>query len=89
MATPIPRTDPEVFLFVKGVLVREFELDEVLVLPTAGLEDLDLDSIDAVDLAIAVEEEFGLKFTSEDIDGFRTLQDVVNVIVSAPPPQPA
>ena len=84
MAKDTPRTASDVFQFLKNVLVRDFELTEALVVPTAGFEELDLDSIDAVDLTIAVEEEFEMKFRTEDLEGFQKIQDVVDVVVAAP-----
>ena len=79
------RSDDAVYAFVKAFLVDEFEVPEDIIERTSGLEDLDLDSIDAVDLAIAVEGRYGLKFTNDDMEGFACLQDVVDTIVGAPP----
>lgn len=89
MSNGTPQTDADVFGFLKRVLISDFELAEPLVVPTAGFEDLDLDSIDAVDLAIAVEEEFGVKFTTEDMEGFRCIQDVVDLVVGVTSQRPA
>ena len=89
MPNGTPQTDADVFGFLKRVLISDFELAEPLVVATAGFEDLDLDSIDAVDLAIAVEEEFGVKFTTEDMEGFHCIQDVVALVVGVTSQRPA
>lgn len=88
MSNGTPQKHAGVFGFLKRVLISDFEVAEPLVVPTAGFEDLDLDSIDAVDLAIAVEEEFGVKFTTEDMEGFRCIQDVVDLVLGATSQQP-
>lgn len=46
---------------LRAVLVDEFDLRDAQVVPTAHLvEDLDLDSIDAINMAIRLEQETGL-----------------------------
>lgn len=46
------------------------------------LKDLKLDSLDIVDLVMAVEEEWGLVVDDSDIEKLRTLGDVVKYIES-------
>ncbi len=54
--------------------------DEDLRLGTHLVDDLDLDSIDAVDLAVRVEEKTGLSLSEADLKSFRTIQDIVDLI---------
>lgn len=55
-----------------------FELDEAKVQPEARLiEDLELDSLDAIDLAVKVEEATGRAFDEQKIRSLRTIDDVV------------
>lgn len=54
--------------------------DEELRLSTHLVDDLDLDSIDAVDLAVRVEEKTGLSLSEADLKSFRTIQDIVDLI---------
>jgi acyl carrier protein len=54
--------------------------DEDLRLTTLLVDDLDLDSIDAVDLAVRVEEKTGLSLTEADLKSIRTIQDIVDLI---------
>ncbi len=62
---------------LRAVLAERFELDPADVRPEARLyEDLDLDSIDAVDLAIAVQELTGRKIRPQDFREVRTVADV-------------
>lgn len=74
-------TSQDIFQTLKDTLVTEFELDPAAVTPTARLnEDLDLDSIDAVDMIIKVQELTGCKVTPEDFKQVRTVGDVVAVV---------
>ena len=76
------KTKEEVLAEIKKVLIDEFELDEARLVPDAKLfEDLDLDSIDAVDLVVRLQNINGLKVKAEDFKSIRTLGDVADVIV--------
>jgi acyl carrier protein len=58
-----------------------FGLDAARVQPAARLiEDLELDSLDAFDLAVKVEDITGLGFTEDQIRELRTVEDVIFAI---------
>jgi acyl carrier protein len=62
---------------IKGILIDHFEIDEADVQPDANLyEDLGLDSIDAVDLVIKLQELTGKKIKPEQFKDVRTVDDV-------------
>ncbi|MEE9609267.1 MAG: acyl carrier protein [Myxococcota bacterium] len=66
---------------VTALLVQSFDLDPSAVHPTANLiDDLDLDSIDAIDLVVGLEEETGLAVSEDEIRKIRVVQDVVDLI---------
>ena len=44
------------------------------------IEDLELDSLDFVDLVVAIDGEFGIKLTGKDFEGVETLQDFYDLI---------
>ena len=74
-------TYDEIFNTIKSILIEEFECDEALVTPDVNLfETLDLDSIDAVDLIVRLQNMTQLKVKAEDFRSIRTLDDVVKVI---------
>ena len=76
------KTKEEVLSAIADVLVSEFELDRAKLVQEARLfEDLDLDSIDAVDLVVRLQQQTGLKVKAEDFKAIRTLGDVADVIV--------
>jgi acyl carrier protein len=58
-----------------------FELEADRVTPEARLiEDLELDSLDAIDLAVKVEEQIGTSFDEQKIRSLRTIDDVVTAL---------
>ena len=62
----------------------EFGLEPAQVEPSAHLiDDLDLDSIDLVDLAVCLEEERGIKLTEDDLKSVRTVGDAVDAVCAA------
>ncbi len=76
----------EVIRRVNGVLVEDFELEEESLTPDADLyEDLELDSLDSVDLVAGLEREFGVKIdrqaNEETVRSMRTLQDVYDFVI--------
>lgn len=77
----VAMTKEEIFDRVREILVNTFELDSDDILPTAHLiDDLDLDSIDAIDLAVDLERETSLSLKEDELRGVRIVQDVVDLI---------
>ena len=77
-------TDDEIFHRIKSIFIEEFELEPELRLPEATLvDDLGLDSLDAVDMVVALEKEFGVKVKDEEsIRSVRTLDDLHRLLLS-------
>lgn len=74
-------TREEIYNKLHEILVQEFELDEELVKPEANLfEDLELDSIDAVDLAVKLQFFTNKKISPENFKEIRTVDDVVTAV---------
>ena len=74
-------TEQQIFARVREILVESFELDSEDIHPKAHLmDDLDLDSIDAIDLAVGLEEETGLDVSEEELLQIQVVQDIVNLI---------
>ena len=53
---------------------------EEVTLEASFIEDLGADSLDLVELIMAMEEEFGLEISDEDAEKIQTVQDAVNYI---------
>jgi acyl carrier protein len=63
------------------ILVDEFEIDaDDITLEASLYEELDLDSIDAVDLVIKLQQMTGKKIKPEEFKAVRTVNDVVTAI---------
>jgi len=74
-------TKPEVEARIKTVLIEMFELDETSVTPEAHLyEDLDLDSLDAIDLAVKLKVETDIKLTEEEMKSIRKVADITEIV---------
>jgi len=74
-------TQEELLSKVTEVLVEHFELERNLITPEARLlEDLDLDSIDGIELILKLEEQYGEKISAERLKAARTIQDVVEAL---------
>ena len=71
----------EIFNKICEILEQEFEIKKSLLNPDANLfTDLDLDSIDAVDLIVKLQSKINQKVNPEDFKQIRTLQDVVDAV---------
>lgn len=74
-------THEEILACVRDILRKDFDLAVETTVPSARLqEDLDLDSIDAVALAVQLEQETGLLLKQEGLERLRTVQDVVDFV---------
>jgi acyl carrier protein len=71
----------ELYDQLKNILVDQFELDESSISPDANLYDeLELDSIDAVDLLVQLKNITGKKISPDDFKDVRTINDVVDAL---------
>ena len=71
----------EILATVCDILVAEFELDrDAIKLETHLVEELDLDSIDAIDLAVRLEEKSGHALEEEELKALERVSDVVDLV---------
>lgn len=74
-------TRAEIHNRVVGILVKTFELDPADIKPESRLfEDLDLDSIDAVDMFVELHEVTGRRIDPQAARKIRTVQDIVDLV---------
>ena len=72
----------EILVMLTELLVEEFELEaQDITLDASLYEELDLDSIDAVDLVVRLREITGKKIAPESFKEVRTVEDIVNALV--------
>ena len=66
---------------VIDIIVEQLKVSpEEVTLEASFIEDLGADSLDLVELIMAMEEEFGLEISDEDAEKIKTVQDAVNYI---------
>lgn len=64
------------------IIVEQLGLDDSdsLTMETSLKEDLDADSLDAVEVIMALEEAFDIEIPDEDAENFKTIGDIVEYI---------
>jgi acyl carrier protein len=66
---------------VKQIVAEQLGVDEDQVTPEASfMEDLGADSLDTVELVMALEEEFDIEISDEDAEKIQTVQDAIDYI---------
>ncbi len=76
-------TKEQIFEELKNILHEELEIEEDLIKGEANLfEDLELDSIDAVDIAVRMQRFTDKKLTPEEFKQIKTVDDVVNAVLA-------
>lgn len=81
MTLATPTTKEEIYPWVVDILHEMFDLEKAKITPESNLySDLDIDSIDAVDLAVKLKQLTGKRLQPEVFKSVRTVQDVVNAL---------
>ena len=76
-----PLTRESVLERVREILVSSFELEPgAIQLDSHLIDDLDLDSIDAIDLAVELEQETGLRVEEQELRQIRRVTDIVDLV---------
>jgi acyl carrier protein len=60
----------------------EFGEEPENVKPDSRFEDLDIDSLDLVELGQVIEDEYGIEIQDKDMDQIETVQDVVDFVTA-------
>jgi acyl carrier protein len=73
----------EIIEKIHHFLIEEFEVEEGKIVPEANLKaTLGLDSLDYIDLVVAIESNFAFKVKPEDFTNIATLQDFYNYVTT-------
>lgn len=67
----------ELLTTLTAILVEDFDIPADEITPDATFEALGLDSLDVVDLTLAIEERTGIKLEDEELEDVRTVGDAV------------
>ena len=71
----------EIFEKIKNIIIEQLQVSETTVTEEASfIDDLGADSLDLVELIMALEEEFGIEIPDADAEKVVTVGDVVNYI---------
>ena len=62
--------------------LASFGPDADQITPSSTFEELDIDSLDLVELAQIVEDEYGVVLKGEDMKGLQTVGDAIDLVVS-------
>jgi acyl carrier protein len=66
---------------IKSIIVNQLGVEEAAVVPKAKfIEDLGADSLDIVELVMAMEEAFGIDIPDEEAENIRTVSDAVGFV---------
>lgn len=67
---------------VKEIVIDQLGVDDAdsVTLETSLMKDLEADSLDAVEIIMALEDEFGISIADEDAEGFKNIGDIVKYI---------
>lgn len=70
-----------VFEKIRAILCEQLDVEESEVTMESNIaEDLGADSLDVVDLIMSIEDEFEIEVPDDQIEGIKTVGDVVNYI---------
>lgn len=66
---------------VKRIIMQQLDVEESEVVPNARFEeDLGADSLDRVELIMALEEAFGIEIPDEDVERIHTVQELITYV---------
>ena len=76
-------TNSEIIEKMHSFLITEFEVEPEKLVPEANLKDtLGLDSLDYIDVVVAIESNFAFKMQPEDLANVATFQDLCDLVIS-------
>jgi acyl carrier protein len=70
-----------VFEKVRDIIVEQLQVDQDAVTPeTSLMKDLEADSLDAVEIIMGIEAEFGIEIPDEEAEKFQNISDIVKYV---------
>jgi acyl carrier protein len=80
MASTETVTAQEIEGLLREMLTEEFDIEPELITDDATLEDLDLDSLDLVEVGQMIEQKYGVRIKAADAEGVTDLGGVIEMI---------
>lgn len=70
-----------VFDKIKVILAEQLDIDENSITPESLIvEDLGADSLDAIDIVMSIEDEFGIEVPDEIVEKMETVNDILSYV---------
>jgi acyl carrier protein len=70
-----------IFEAIKPIIANQFKIPESAIFEDTNIyNDLKFDSLDAVELIIAIEEHFNLELLDSEADGITTVKDIIDLV---------
>jgi acyl carrier protein len=65
---------------IKEIIGEQLDIEDVGIKPESTANDLGADSLDTIEILMAIEENYDLDISDEDAEQWQTVQDIVNYI---------
>ena len=77
----VTENNPQIVEKIKQIIAEQLGVDENEITPSSSfVDDLGADSLDTVELVMALEENFNLEIPDDDAEKIRTVQDAMDYI---------
>jgi len=77
----MPMNEEEILIKLKKILMDEFEVDEEKITPNASFyEDLELDSLDAIDLIVTMNNVYNIDVDNKSMEEILTIQQLIDMV---------
>ena len=72
----------DIFEKVRGIIAEQLDIEDVesIKLKTSIMDDLEADSLDAVEVMMDIEDEFDIEIPDEDTEEFKNIEDIVKYV---------
>lgn len=69
---------------IKEIVAEQLGIDDIdtITATTSLMKDLEADSLDAVEIIMAIEDEFGVEIPDEEAEGFKNIGDIVEYVTA-------
>ncbi len=71
----------EIFNDIKKILIEDFEVNEEIIVTEASFyTDLELDSLDAIDLIVSISDFYDIDISNKSIEEAKTIQELIDIL---------
>ena len=74
-------SEEEILIEIKKVLIEDFEVEDDVIKPEASFyDDLGLDSLDAIDLIVTMNNVFNIDVENKEIENTQTIEQLITIV---------